>query len=273
MTTPILALERLFGAVASRFAAEAGVVSLPEVSRFSGSASIAGVPTEASETRVEFTVGGTVGVAGIVYRVSTDDGATFGPTVALGTSSTIVVRGVTLTISGTVVADDFVRWTQTGPEVPAIVFGTREPAKRGDVYRIVFVPGDDAGFAGDYSPARNPGRNPRPLGTLRERFTVYVEAFDATAAESELAQWKACRLLWDALVRAIHLEAHGTFFVLSTSHMVDRSTRRHAWSMRSVVEIESMVPDAPAFVPTVPLDAELTEGLETDSDEPEVISP
>lgn len=272
MTVPVLAIEKLFGDVAARFAAEAAVVGLPEVSRFSGTASIAGVPTDASETRILFTVGGTVGVAGIFYRVSTDDGATYGAATALGTGDEITVLGVTLTISGTVGADDFVRWTQTGPAVPTFAFGTREPAKRGDTRRVIFVPGDDSGNAGDYAPARNPGRNPRPLGTLRERFTLYVEAFDSTSPESELAQWKAARLLWDATVRAIYLAAHGTFAILSTSHMIDRSTRRHAWSIRSIVEVEAMVPDAPAFIPTAPLDVELTAGLEVDDDAPVIIT-
>lgn len=274
MTVPVLALEKLFGDVQTRFASEAGLLGLPETAWFTGTASIAGSPTAASETRVLFTVGGVVGVAGIFYRVSTDDGATYGAPIALGLSTSILVLGVTLTLAGAVTANDFVRWTQNGPAVPVFQFGTREPAKRGDVYRVVFVPGDESGNAGALVAPRNPGRNPRPLHTLDELFTVYVEAFDSSAGkpEIELAQWKAARILWDAVIRAIYLSAHGTYEVISTQHMVDRSTRRHAWTMRSVIAIQSMVPDAPGFVLSAPTSIALTVGLEVDDDPVEIIT-
>jgi hypothetical protein len=274
LTTPVLALERLFVDVQTRFASEAGLIGLPETAYFTGTASIAGSPTAAAEVKILFTVGGTVGVAGIVYRVSTDDGATYGAPIALGLATAIVVFGVTLTLAGAVTALDYVRWTQNGPAVPVFQFGTREPAKRGDVYRVVFVPGDASGNAGEVVAPRNPGRNPRPLATLVELFTIYCEAFDSSAGspEVELRQWKAARLLWDAVIRAIYLSAHGTYEVISTEHMVERATRRHAWSMRSVLAIQAMVPDAPAFVVTPPQVA-LTVGLEVDDDPVEIITP
>lgn len=278
MTVPILALEKLYDDVRTRFASEAGFLSLPETSGFTGTASIAGSPTAAAEAKVLFVVGGTVGIAGITYKVSTDDGASYGPITPLGIATTIVLLGVTLTIAGAVVADDFVRWVASGPAVPVFAFGTREPAKRGDSLRVIFVPGDEAGDAGEVGPARNPGRDPRPLMTLGELFTVYCEAYDSTGPEVELAQWKAARLLWDAVMRAIYLSAHGTFEVQSTEHMTDRSTRRHAWAIRSLVTVQAPVPDSPAYVLSPPNIAEQTAtlggpGLPDDSDTPEIITP
>jgi len=270
----ILALEKLYTDVQTRFAAEAGLISLPETAWFTGTAAISGSPTAAACVRVLFPTGGTVGVAGIVYRVSLDDGASFGAPVALDLATSILVLGVTLTISGAVTAGDTVRWIQTGPAVPAFQFGTREPAKRGDTYRVIFVPGDEAGNAGEVRAARNPGRNPRPLATFDELFTIYCEAFDATAIspEVELRQWKAARLLWDAVVRAIYLSAHGTYEVVSVEHMIERATRRHAWTIRSLVRIQSMVPDAPGFVLRAPTSVALTVGLEVDDDPVETIT-
>jgi hypothetical protein len=277
---PLLALERLYNDVRTRFANEAGLLSAPETARFTGAAGIAGSPTNGAEVKILFVVGGVVGVPGITYQASLDDGATYGPITPLGVATTILVLGVTLTLAGVVTAADFVRWVQSGPAVPAFAFGTREPAKRGDTYRVTFVPGDDAGDAGEVRPARNPGRDPRPLHTLVETFTVYCEAFDNDASgnpEVELLQWKAARLLWDGVIRAIYLSAHGTYEVISTEHMTERSTRRHAWAMRSVIAIQSMVPDAPSYVITPPSVVQTPTlqipGLPDDSDPPETITP
>jgi hypothetical protein len=275
---PVLALEKLYADVQALFAAEAGFVSLPEVSRFTGAAALSGAPTDSAEIKVLFVVGGVVGVPGITYQVSLDDGATYGPITPLGVATTIVVLGVTLTIGGAVTAADFVRWVQRSPSVPVFAFGTREPPKRGDTYRVTFVPGDETGDAGEWRPARNVGRDPRPLATLGELFMVYCEAFDATQPEKELPQWKAARLLWDGVMRAIYRSAHGTFEVRTTEHLVDRSTRRHAWAIRSLIEIQAMVPDSPAYVLTPPNIAEQTAtltgpGLPDDSDPPEDITP
>jgi hypothetical protein len=280
MTTPVLALEKLYRDMQTTFAAEAGLLSAPEKSHFTGTAGIAGSPSAAAEVRILFTAPGTVGVPGITYQVSTDDGETYGPVTPLLAASSISVLGVVLTISGVVALNDFVRWVALGPALPKFAFGTREPPKRGDTLRICVVPGDDAGDAGEVSAARNPGRSPtRPLATLNELFTLWVEAFDDTLgeAEDELSQWKATRLLWDGAIRVIYKSAHGTFEVVSTEHMTERSTRRHHWTMRSVVSIQAMVPDAPAFVISPPNALQTptltSPGLPDDSDTPETITP
>lgn len=142
-------------------------------------------------------------------------------------------------------------------------FGWREPAHRTGTRRIVWVPGDD-GELGEVGPARNPGRNPRPLWTIDELFTVYVEAQDATAAENELAQYTAARLLFDAWLRAVYLAAHGTVRVTRSQWVSDKSTRRFGATIRAVVAIEAMVPDAPFETAPVDTAADVTTYLSED---------
>jgi hypothetical protein len=137
------------------------------------------------------------------------------------------------------------------------VFGWREPAKRaGTMPRVVWVPGDD-GEMGPLDPARNPGRNPRPLATLRELFTVYLEAQDPSEPENELKQYIAARLLYDAWVRAVYLAAHGTFAIRSTRWVDDKTTRRFGATIRVVGAIEAMVPDLPQALASTPAHAEI----------------
>lgn len=125
------------------------------------------------------------------------------------------------------------------------VFGWREPTKRsGSSLRIVWVPGDDkSGELGEVAPPRNPGRNPRPLATLRERFTVYLEAQDPSAPESERTQYQASRELLDAWLRAVHLEARGTYALEKPSWVTDKKERRFGAAIRVLGTIEAMVPD------------------------------
>jgi hypothetical protein len=122
-------------------------------------------------------------------------------------------------------------------------FGWREPPKRLAGRRIVWVPGDD-GDVGEVAPPRHPGRNPRPLWTIRELCTVHVEAFDAQAPEDELAQYQAARELLDAWLRAVYLEAHGTVAIVSVQWVDDKALRRAGAAIRVVLTVEAMVPDA-----------------------------
>jgi hypothetical protein len=128
---------------------------------------------------------------------------------------------------------------------PLQVFGWREPSKRaGSMPRIVWVPGDDgSGDLGAFAAARQPGRNPRPLATIRELATVYIEAVDSTAPENERAQYRAARLLYDAWFRAVYLAARGTFEIRSHKWMADTQVRRYGATIRVVLSIEAMVPD------------------------------
>lgn len=154
---------------------------------------------------------------------------------------------------------------------PTQTFGWREPAKRGDVKpRIVWVPGDDlTGDIGAPAPARNPGGNPRPLATVHELVTVYIEGADDSDPEKERAQYRATRLLFDAWLRAVYLAARGMFALRSHRWLIDRSTRRFGTAIRVVLSIEAAVPDRPYETAPVDTDALVTTHLEPNDDEGE----
>jgi hypothetical protein len=123
-------------------------------------------------------------------------------------------------------------------------FGWREPAKRLAGRRIVWVPGDDDAVGEIGAPSR-PGRLPaRPLWTLFELCTVYIEAFDDLAAEDERSQYQAVRELLDAWLRAVYLEAHGTVVISDVRWVQDKNLRRAGAAIRVVLSVEAMVPDS-----------------------------
>lgn len=135
------------------------------------------------------------------------------------------------------------RFALEGLDVPNL-FGWREPARKtetGD--RIVWYPGDPRGDLGELASARYPGRNPRPLATLHELFTVEITASNAATPETERAQYLAVRELFDAWVRAIHLAASGTFRIVSNEWVIDKKERRHGACIRVVASVEAMIPD------------------------------
>jgi len=128
-------------------------------------------------------------------------------------------------------------------------FGWREPPKQNPyARRIVVVPGDPSGAVGSVGAARFPGRNPRPLATLGELFTVVVEGYDATDARNERAQYQIVRELWDAYYRALYLSAHGTFEVLSMKWDVSKNTVQRGAMLVATIAIQAMIPDAPLEV-------------------------
>lgn len=141
-----------------------------------------------------------------------------------------------------------------GPATPVPqVFGWRERAKHptgpnaGMARRIVWVPGDDSnGNVGELGSAREPGRLPRPLATLHELVTVYLEAADLSspsAAENELAQYAAARTLFNTWYAAVYGAARGTFGIVGTSWVVTQNERRHGAALRVLLAIDAMVPD------------------------------
>lgn len=121
-------------------------------------------------------------------------------------------------------------------------FGWRSPARRTGAQRIVWVPGDD-GDVGAVTGAIKPGRNPRPLWTIGELCTVYVEAYDRASAENDLAQYRATRLLLDQFLRAVHHAAPGRVDVGRARWVDDKNERRAGAAIRLVIEVEAMVPD------------------------------
>jgi len=95
-------------------------------------AELAGAPAHVGDLVVKVIAGGSVGSPGITYKLSTEAGAdvprtlggsaltTFGATTALGLDGVIAVDGVTLTLSGSLAAEDVVSW---GAEVDAGIKG------------------------------------------------------------------------------------------------------------------------------------------------------
>lgn len=142
-------------------------------------------------------------------------------------------------------------------EPPAQSFGWREPPKKTtSAPRITWVPGDDSsGDAGAILPARQVNRNPRPLATLAELVTVYIEASDLTAPEDERAQYQVTRELYDAWFRAVHLAARGSYEIRSQRWVNDKTVRRHGAALRVLLAVEAMVPDAPYTAAPPPLSA------------------
>jgi hypothetical protein len=150
------------------------------------------------------------------------------------------------------------RFHMESTNVP-MTFGWKEPPRnRTGSQRIVWVPGDPVGSLGAIAGARGPGGNPRPLATLQELFTVLITGYDAQNAESEIHQYAATRLVYDAWYRAVHLAAHGVFQIVSSGWVVDRSNeRRLGATLRVVASIEAMIPDRVQEVAPVDTDAEI----------------
>lgn len=142
------------------------------------------------------------------------------------------------------------------------VFGADELAKHptaaaaeplGIARRIVWIPGDDSnGDVGELGAAREPGRTPRPIATLHELFTVYLEAVDlagataadkAAQAESRRAQYVACRALFNAWWGACYRAARGTVAVVRIGWVTGKTVRPHGTSLRIVIAIDSMIAD------------------------------
>lgn len=138
-------------------------------------------------------------------------------------------------------------------------FGWRAPAQRNGVsHRIVWVPGDDESLdVGALESPRQPGRNPRPLWTLGELFTVYLEAVDPADLVNERAQYVAARLLFDTWARAAYRAARGTLAFRSIRWVGSAKERRYGAALRVVGTIEAMVPDAPSEIAPVETTAEI----------------
>ncbi len=123
-------------------------------------------------------------------------------------------------------------------------FGWQEPAKHRAGDRIVWVPGDPGGRAGDVAPPRSPGGNPRPLATLNELVTVYVSSDDATAPESELAQYRATRTLFDLWYAVVRTTSPGVFRIEELFWDTSKNTRRRGTMLVCVLSVQSAVFDA-----------------------------
>lgn len=153
----------------------------------------------------------------------------------------------------------------------ANVFGWRTVAQHPEGNRCAWVPGDPSGKLGELAGAKQPGRNPRPLATLRELFTVYLDAVDTADLEDEQRQYRAVRFLFDAWFRAMYRAAHGNFQIRAIDWVTDNTLeRRYGATARVVVAVDAMVPDSPAALAPVDVGA-LLDLTVNDQTETEVV--
>jgi len=159
--------------------------------------------------------------------------------------------------------DNVVSYFDSNSHDCAFSFGWREPeTHKIDRRQIIFIPGDESGSVGDLVAPRNPGNNPRALHNLDELFTVRVEAFDISNAESERAQYQAARELFDLFVRALYLSAHGTYDVLSIDWDLSKKLRRHGAAIIVTASIKAIIPDVTHETAPVDTEGDITTSLE-----------
>jgi hypothetical protein len=144
------------------------------------------------------------------------------------------------------------RFAAEGTVVP-MAFGWLAPSEQApETSRIVWTPGDDGGSLGQVVPPKYVGENPRQLLTLNELCTLEIYAFDPVQSTIERAQYQAARELFDSLVRAIFLEAHGTFSINSAKWVGGDRVRRSGATLKVVLALQAPILDEP--IPTAPVD-------------------
>lgn len=146
-----------------------------------------------------------------------------------------------------------------------LTFGWREPTKhKRTVARIVWVPGSPSGAIGNMdAPSKTGDREKyRSLGTLRELFTVHIEANDPVDPENERAQYIATRLAFDAWYRAVYLAAHGTFGLESSEWNTLKNERRNGTEMICVCYVDAVVPDSPWTLAPADTEADIDTSLD-----------
>jgi hypothetical protein len=148
---------------------------------------------------------------------------------------------------------------------PPQPFGWRAPAQRsGAPVRVCWVPGDDeSGDLGEVGPARFPGRNARPLATLRELFTVYVEAQDASQPENERKQYHSAREFFDLWWAFVYRAAPGNVAIQSAKYITTQKERRFGCTIRVLCTVDAMIPDASDATMPVDAIAQITTAINT----------
>lgn len=160
------------------------------------------------------------------------------------------------------------RFAADGLDVP-MVFGWRAGSEQVQgLTRIVWTPGDAGGGLGAIGPAHFPGQSRRALAQLAEACTVDLFAADPLLGADERAQYQAARVLFDALIRAIYLEAHGTFKIVSATWAGGDRGRRMGASIRVVLTVQAPILDELTDADEIPLDAAALDVAESDHTEP-----
>jgi hypothetical protein len=135
------------------------------------------------------------------------------------------------------------RFSELGDTTPQ-PFGWREPdLHKTSTARIVWVPGDPSGDAGEIGPPKQPGRLPRPIGTLFELFHCRIQAVDPTTPENERAQYQVVRELFTRWHSAVYRAARGTFSLVSLRWNTEKKVRRYGAELIVVGWVEAMLPE------------------------------
>src|SRR5215471_19128547 len=135
------------------------------------------------------------------------------------------------------------RFLVEGPIGVEQPFGWRFVAQQHVGPRIVWVPGSPVGAMGRIAPPRNPGREPRSLGTLLEQFYVVISSQDPTAPEDERLQYRTTRLLHDYWYRAVYHASHGTFELQLLEWQTEKLERRFGTAIVVVGTIQAALLD------------------------------
>ncbi len=125
------------------------------------------------------------------------------------------------------------------------LFGWRAVGKQVDSNRVVWVPGDPNGDIGAVIAPRFPGvrESGRPLTNVLESFHCYITGYDRTAKDDERAQYTAARLLFDDVVRAIYLAAHGNFEGKASRWVTEKKEFRAGATILLTGTVRAVQPD------------------------------
>ncbi len=161
--------------------------------------------------------------------------------------------------------DDVVaRFAAEGIDVPQF-FGWNASAQQSLAdARIVWIPGDPGGNLGRVGPAKYPSQD--QLRTLFELVTIQILASDVTNITDERRQYTAARLLHDALIRAVHLAAVGTYQITLDTWMAGDTARRFGAGIQLVIEVQAPITDQPAGE-SILMDAAMIEAATLDHTE------
>ncbi len=134
-------------------------------------------------------------------------------------------------------------------------FGWRAVGHQIDSNRVIWVPGDPNGEIGAVIAPKFPGirETGRPLTNVLEGFHCYITGYDRTAKDNERAQYVACRLLYDDVIRAVYLAAHGNFEFRSSKWVTDKKEFRAGATILLTGTIRAVQPDSP--VAKAPIDS------------------
>lgn len=150
------------------------------------------------------------------------------------------------------------RFDQEGPQCVQL-FGWHAALEQVEGDRIVWAPGDPGGKVGTTTGARMPGRHPRSIATLNERFTITISAADPSQPDNEAAQYRAAWLLRLYWFRAVFLAAHGTFEIAEEQWLIDRKERRYGATLRITLVLQAAIFDMPPLPVTEQVQAERAE--------------